>query len=94
MRLTEIRAKNRNFNPGEKLQIWVSNSSDTEIRNPRNSLGARLLGTPGFNDSVLRPKIVLSLNLKCYVVKQNIVRGTPFTLNFCLWFRFCAEIRI
>ena len=58
MRLTEIRAKNLNFNPGGKLQIWVSNSSDTEIRNARNSLGARLLGTPGFNDSVLRPKIL------------------------------------
>ena len=58
MRLTEIRAKNRNFNPGGKLQIWVSNSSKTwkfEI------LGIawvrRLLGTPGFNDSV-RPKIL------------------------------------
>ena len=56
MRLNEIRAKNRNFNPGVKPQIWVSNSSDTEFRNPRNSMGTSLLGTPGFNGLVRRPK--------------------------------------
>ena len=50
--------KKSKFQSGQKPRIWVSNSSDTEIRNPTNSLGTRLLEMSGFNDLARRPKIL------------------------------------